>query len=141
MYGFAVGDDDLRYAGGIFAAATELLSIASWTWSSRAEYPYADSISALATVMQNEMFYVFGGVSKEVTGPHKEGTLMSTIARYEPDNDTWTKLGDLNTARERHDAIITQGIFLIAGDSDVPTEKCQLKGDAMRCTDQEPSDL
>ena len=41
--------------------------------------------------MLDQMFYVFGGYSTI----DKQWTVYSTIAKYNPDNDTWTKVGDL----------------------------------------------
>ena len=85
-----------------------------------------------ATVMQNEMFYVFGGFF----WTWRDNTPMSTISKYNPDNDKWTKIGNLNTARQMHDVMINQGAFLIIGDG--PTEKCELESNLMSCLNQEP---
>lgn len=80
--------------------------------------------------MQSEMFLVFGGYSSSTE--HR----VSKIAQYNPDTDTWTKLGDLINARNGHDIITTEGVFLVAGLG--PTEKCQFEEDAMKCVAQEP---
>ena len=82
--------------------------------------------------MHDQMFYVFGGYGKI----DEQFYYFSTIAQYNPDNDTWTKVGDLNTARHYHGAIVSQDAFLIVGKG--PTEKCQLEGNSMVCVVQEP---
>ena len=83
--------------------------------------------------MLDQVFYVSGGYSTI----DKQWTVFSTIAKYNPDNDTWTKVGDLNTARMYHNVIVSQGVFLVVGNG--PTEKCQLEGNSMVCVDQEPN--
>ena len=104
MYGLAVGSYNP------FNVDTELLSLSSWTWSSGAQYPFSRSdISGHATIMQNQLFILFGGYSSS------NGGRQSTIAQYNPNTDTWTKLGDLNNARYTHDVISSEGAFLIVG--------------------------
>ena len=125
-YGFVVGG--CNYCN----IETELLRIADWTWERRAKYPFAKYIRFHASVMHDQMFYVFGGYGKI----DEHWIDFSTIAKYKPDSDKWTKVGDLNTARFYHDAIVSQGAFLIVGWA--PTEKCQLEGNSMVCSDQEP---
>ena len=125
MYGFAVGGGRSPYN-----AETELLSINDWTWSSRAQYPFTNYIYGYATLIHNEVFIVFGG--------YGNGQYESTIAQYNPNDDTWTKLGDLNNARYHHDVITSEDAFLIVGDY-YPTEKCTLTGNTMNCINQEPN--
>ena len=120
VYGFAVG------SGSPVNAETELLSINDWTWSSRAQYPFHNYISIHATVTHNEIFIVFGGYIK------------STIAQYNPNDNTWTKLGDLNKARYLHDVITSEDAFLVVGDY-YQTEKCTLTGNTVNCVNQEPT--
>ena len=126
-YGFAVGGCDGCNA------ETELLRMADWTRERRTKYPFAKYIDSHASVMHDQMFYVFGGYGQI----DEQGRDLSTIAQYNPDSDTWTKVGDLNTARRYHDAIVSQGAFLTVGRG--PTEKCQLEGKSMVCVDQEPN--
>lgn len=126
VYGLAVG------SGPPGNVETELLRIADWTWSSGAKYPFTRSdISSYAAVMHEENFYIFGGWSE------KAWTTFSTIAKYNPDTDTWTKVGELNMTRSRSRVIISQGAFLVIGDFRA-TDKCQLTGSSMICVEQEP---
>ena len=80
--------------------------------------------------MHNDVFIMFGGYSDG------DGGEQSTIAQYNPNTDTWTKLGDLNKARSDNDVIASGGAFLVVGLG--PTEKCQFEEDAMKCVAQEP---
>lgn len=97
----------------------------------RARYPFADTIHKYAAVVHDQMLYLFGGLST-----HSGGN-QSTIAQYNPSYDTWKKVGDLNRARCWHDAVFSQGAFLIVGMHF--TEKCELNGgNMMDCVRQEP---
>ena len=83
-FGFVVGGYDPS------SAETELLKISDWTWSTRATYPFAKDVVYYATTMFNDEFYVFGGRSYT-----SRSTELSTIAKYNPDSDTWLKVGQL----------------------------------------------
>ena len=68
---------------------------------------------------------------------------QSTIARFDPIENIWTKLGDLNVAREGHGVIQVNNEFIVVGGSrrnrkDEPTESCKLKQQTMICTIREP---
>ena len=68
---------------------------------------------------------------------------QSTIARFDPIENTWTKLGNLNVAREGHGVIQVNNEFIVVGGSqssgeDEPTESCKLNGQSMICTTREP---
>lgn len=82
--------------------------------------------------MYNEVFLVFGGYNNDNNG------LLSTIAQFNPNTDTWNKLGDLNKARWYIDAITSEGAFLVIGDAYL-TEKCYLAGNTINCVEQEPN--
>ena len=56
---------------------------------------------------------------------------QSTIARFDPIENNWTKLGDLIAARSGHGVIQVNNEFLVFGGSrksykDEPTESCKL---------------
>ena len=70
---------------------------------------------------------------------------QSTIARFDPNQNTWTKLGNLKTARSGHSVIQAENEFIVvgglnsfAGVGTVPTESCKLNGQSMTCTTREP---
>ena len=77
-------------------AKAEILNITSGDWFQVADYPYADYIYNYVMVYYNDGFLIFGGFP----GAHK-----STIARFDVGTTTWSKIGDLNAGRARHNVI------------------------------------
>ena len=76
------------------------------------------------------------------------GGLQSTIARFDPIENSWTKLGDLKVARFGHGVIQVDTEFIVVGGGrwkkedpkkDEPTESCKLNGQLMICATREPS--
>ena len=69
--------------------------------------------------------------------------ILSTVARFDPIQNTWTKLGDLNVPRYEHGVIQVDHEFIVAGgsrksDNDEPTESCKLNGQSITCNMREP---
>ena len=61
---------------------------------------------------------------------------QSTIARFDPIENSWTKLGNLNVARQAHGVIQIDNEFIVVGGTrsgfeDEPTESCKLNGQSM----------
>ena len=60
-------------------------------------------------------------------------------------NSSWTKVGDLASARQGHSAIFTEGSFLIVGgfvdfsNTSFDTEKCTYDDGQLSCTKQAPT--
>ena len=110
-------------------AKTEILS-GAWSWTESTTYPFHESISYSPILFLRSTFYVFGGYTdKEV----------STIATFNPKSEKWTKLGDLETARNAHGVIAFQDYLLVlGGNNHKMTEKCTLSENAIYCnsTDQ-----
>ena len=75
---------------------------------------------------------------------YKSGGFQSTIARFDPIENSWTKLGNLKVARSGHGVIQVDNEFIVVGGSrnerfeDEPTESCKLNGESMTCTTREP---
>ena len=70
--------------------------------------------------------------------------IQSTIARFDPIQNHWTKLGNLKVARDGLGVIQVGNEFIVIGGSrydgeDEPTESCKLNGQSMTCTTREPS--
>ena len=62
----------------------------------------------------------------------------STIARFDPRQNRWTKLGDLRVSRSRHRVIKVNNEFIVVGGDEL-TESCKLiNGQSMTCTIREP---
>lgn len=86
-------------------------------------YPYGDFIFFAPVVGFKDDFYVFGG--------YVDYEEASTIARFSPQTQAWTRLGDLLHRRDGHAVVVSADQFLVVGgysDGSVPTEKCLLKG-------------
>ena len=77
------------------------------------------------------------------TANNFSGGYQSTIARFDPIENSWTKLGNLKVARRAHGVIQVDIEFIVVGgytapDGAVPTESCKLNGKSMTCTTREP---
>ena len=75
--------------------------------------------------------------------PNNSHEEQSTIARFDPIQNSWTKLGNLNVARTGLGVIQLDNEFIVIGgsrygDEDEPTESCKLNGQSMTCTTREP---
>ena len=65
---------------------------------------------------------------------------QSTIARFDPIQNSWAKLGNLEVARIGHGAIQFGNEFIvIGGNGNYPTESCKFNGQSMTCTTREPT--
>ena len=69
---------------------------------------------------------------------------LHTITRFDPIVNSWTKLGNLEVARNAHAVIQVDNEFIVVGGhrqfaEDEPTESCKLNGKLMTCTTREPS--
>ena len=69
-----------------------------------------------------------------------KGGYRSTIARFDPIENTWTKLGYLKMARDGHGVIQVDNEFIVVGGRlTKPTESCKLNGQSMICNTREPT--
>ena len=71
---------------------------------------------------------------------NNSGGFQSTIARFDPIENTWTKLGSLKVARKEHGVIQIDNEFIVVGGDqyNAPTESCKLNLLSMTCTTREP---
>ena len=66
---------------------------------------------------------------------------QSTIARFDPIENSWTRLGNLKMARSGHGVIQVDNDFIVVGgsqDKNNPTESCKLNQQSIICTTREP---
>ena len=78
----------------------------------------------------------------------KDSKRTKTIARFDPIQNSWTKLGSLEVGRSAHGVIQVDNEFIVVGGDRVivvvngnegePTESCKLIGQSMTCTTREP---
>ena len=79
--------------------------------------------------------------------PNNSGGFQKTIARFDPLQNSWTKLGSLNVARSGHKAIQIDNEFIVVGGLrtfgggvvESPTESCKLNAQSMKCTTRQPT--
>ena len=130
-------------AGGNHAnTKTELLDLASWTWSETADYPpnsLSNYFSLGGLVYIYPHFYMFGGRSYGAKGSHDE------IHRYDEFEHVWeANFGRLNTRRESFSYILKDYTLMIYGgnseteesgiEENMATERCIFEGDSISCT-------
>ena len=71
------------------------------------------------------------------------GERQSTIARFDPIENIWTKLGNLKVPRWGLGVIEVDNEFIVVGgyrggSAYEPTETCKLSGQSMKCVNREP---
>ena len=90
-------------------------------------------------VPHKDGFIVFGGLyeaSAASTGLY--GT--SVIAKFNPDSNTWSKLGNLKNVRHSFGMIqVGDEYLIVGGQDDNKTETCRLENNEMICTEREPT--
>ena len=123
----------------------ELFTLTSSKWQAKKDYPFAPDICSYSILTVEKKFILFGGHSK--FSKDLSGGYQSTIARFDPMENSWTRLGDLNVAREAHGVIQVENEFIVVGgtrkwrpngDDYEPTESCKLKRESMICKTREP---
>ena len=67
----------------------------------------------------------------------------SIIARFDPIENSWTNLGNLNIARSGLGVVRVDNEFIVVGGSregpeDIPAESCSLNGLSIICTTRDP---
>ena len=77
------------------------------------------------------------------SGPTGSCVRQTKIARFDPVENSWTKLGNLKVARYGHGVIQVDNEFIVVGGhldgaEEEPTESCKLNGKSMTCTTREP---
>ena len=75
--------------------------------------------------------------------PNNSKEYLSTIARFDPIENSWTKLGNLKVPRRGHGVIQVDNEFVVLGGiryghKDEPTESCKLNGQSITCSTREP---
>ena len=75
--------------------------------------------------------------------PNNSQEEQSTIARFDPIENSWTKLGNLKVSRRGHGVIQVDNEFIVVGgnqdgDKNEATESCKLNGQSMICTTRYP---
>ena len=113
---------------------TELYDHSTSLWSDKAYYPYRDVLVDYQLISLSDAFIIFGGFDE------KKNVSVSTIAKFEPTKNIWTKLGNLQFSRHGFGAIEIQKQFLIlGGEGKKRTEICVITGEKVKCKSREPT--
>ena len=90
-----------------------------------------ECIWGYASVFINGNFFIIAG--------HSERGYLNTIARLDSATWSWSRAGQLNTARDRHGAIWVNSELVVVGGlwDNRPTEFCDLANEKFTCTSQE----
>ena len=90
-------------------------------------------------VPHGDGFILFGGLYEDSTSSTGYRA-TSVIAKFNPDSNTWSKLGNLKNKRHEFGMIQIGDEYLIVGGSyDKKTETCRLENNEMICTEREPT--
>ena len=90
------------------------------TWTGLDDYPYHDKLEYYATVSTNQGAFIIGGRMDS-------SNYVSTIACF--NGNEWSLIGNLNSPRAGHSAIINgDNVFIVGGyPNDLPTEIWSVK--------------
>ena len=113
---------------------SEIFKKGATNWTSIAEPPvWKSPFAHYATIFHAGNFYYFGGlVGKQPT----KSILCLNEASW-----AWSKIGQLNSLRDRHGVILIGNTFMVIGGRNTkPNEVCHLKHDTFSCAEL-PSEL
>ena len=117
---------------------TELYDHKAQTWNATwANYDSHSGIRNFQILPYLNGFIIFGGCTKSCT----KGDSHRTIAKFDPDLNKWTKIGQLNRNRNKFGIIDVHGTFLVVGGKGgySKTEKCEITGEKIKCKERLPS--
>ena len=77
------------------------------SWQLKTPFPYATTYKNYATVARGDAAYYFGG--------YNGSGMMKHITRFNPLDNEWTLLGELNQPRDFHSVALVGGRFLVVG--------------------------
>ena len=113
---------------------TEIYDHSTSIWNTKAFYPFSDVLIDYQILSLSTDFIVFGGFDE------KFNITLSTVAKFNPSKNIWTKLGNLQFSRHRFGAIETQKQFLImGGEGKKRSELCEVTGETIKCKSSEPT--
>ena len=88
---------------------TEIYDHSTSIWNIKAFYPFSDVIIDYQILSLSTDFIIFGGFDE------KFNVSITTVAKFNPTKNIWTKLGNLQFSRHGFGAIETQKQLLIMG--------------------------
>ena len=126
-------EDTIFVTGGTGHTRTELLSLSTWSWETRAPCPLS-KLDRMPSLYINNSFYVFGQKteSRDVT--------TSVVARFDPFENEWTELGGYGQQSERFAVVSTSHGVVIVDAGRANTKLCQIRDFSVDCEYMERSD-
>ena len=131
-----------RYKGSDAAhnkAEVYLHSTSSWT--TKANYTFSKIIYDFDIIAHTDLFILVGGLY-----PYQRADLSTgfspgyVIAKFNPDANKWTKLGNLRTGRHGFAVIQNDQKYLVmGGEGYKSTEVCVWNSETIECSSREPS--
>ena len=110
-------------------------------WNDIAEPPVATAYGNYAVIFDAGNFYYFGGYDKRDPGNGRDDEILSSILRLNAATWTWSNVGQLNSARDAHNAILVGNTFMVMGGPNIqPNEACLLNNGQFTC-EELPSSL
>ena len=112
----------------------ELYSHSTSSWKSKASYAFHEAIWTFEILSYSDSFILFGGFDSVITYS------ITTIAKFNPVSNEWTKLGSLQHDRHAFGIIEVHTKYLVmGGQGEMRTETCELKNEKIECTSREPT--
>ena len=113
---------------------TEIYDHSTSLWTNKAYFPYADALIDYQILPSDSDFIIFGGFDE------KKKVSISTVAKFDPTKNSWTKLGNLQFSRHLFGVLEIQKHFLIiGGEGKKRTEVCIVTGEKIKCKSREPT--
>ena len=116
-----------------FTFITEIYDHSTSLWTNKAYFPYADALVDYQILPSASDFVLFGGFDEN------KKVSISTVAKFNPTKNFWTKLGNLQFSRHVFGVVEIQKHFLIlGGEGKKHTEVCVVTGEKIKCKSREP---
>ena len=113
---------------------TEVYDHSTSLWTSKAYFPYADALIDYQILSLSTDFVLFGGFDEN------KKVSISTVAKFVPTKNIWTKLGNLQFSRHGFGVVEIQKQFLVmGGEGKKRTEVCVVTGETIKCKSREPT--
>ena len=112
---------------------TEIYDHSTSIWNIKAFYPFSDVLIDYQILSLSTDFIILGGFDEKLN------VTITTVAKFNPTKNIWTKLGNLQFSRHGFGAIETQKQFLImGGEGKKRTEIFVITGEKVKCKSREP---
>ena len=108
----------------------EMYSHSTSSWKNQTSYEFYEAIMGFKLLAYSDFFILFGGMTDE------EPT--DVIAKFDPNSNKWSKMGNLQTRRFGLGVIEINEKFLVMGGTGEPdqmlSEECEIKNEIINCT-------